>query len=132
MAAGAVAGDTHAQQNGILIVVNAYFDDLLNQAACRTLVPETLAASAPIVCLTGHDGLCQRLLVHVSQHQYITGSVVRRNAGEETVAVESWCQDEAFFYLFDRRTCCEETLRIDVWSAHMAYLGDLSGTNVIT
>ncbi len=57
----------NTQPHGILIVIDTFLDDTLNQAAGRPLVPEHLPAAAPVVRLAGEYCFLQSLAVYVAQ-----------------------------------------------------------------
>src|SRR6185436_17276720 len=53
VAARAAAGDADLEPDAVLIVVDHELDDLLHETARRALVPEHLAAAAPVMRLAG-------------------------------------------------------------------------------
>ena len=80
--------DVHTQPDAILVVIDSDFADALHQAARCALVPEALAAPAPIDGLAQGDRLRERLGVHVGMHEYFAGCEVRGNYGDQPVLIE--------------------------------------------
>jgi len=76
----------------------------LHEAAGATLVPQHLAAAAPVVGLPGKDGFFQSVAVHVTQHQHLAAAGIGRHAGDESVAIKLWGQIMPFLDLLDRCT----------------------------
>ena len=108
MAGAAQATHLHAQNHRILVAIDAQFHHLLGQAAGRTLVPQFLAAAAPVDCLAEPYGLLQGLLVHEGDHQHIAGLVIHRHRRHQAVLIELGGQLKPFFQLFfasARREC---------------------------
>src|SRR5262249_51933778 len=64
--------------------------------------PQVLARAAEVAGFAGRDGLLQRLRVHVGDHQYVAGSRVRNDAGDEPIGVEFGSEGATFLDLFGR------------------------------
>ena len=74
--AARAAFDIHAQPDAVLVVVDQEFTHGLHEAAGGSLVPEHLAAAAPVMGLAGFQGLVPGGLIDVGQHQHLAGLVV--------------------------------------------------------
>ena len=90
----------YLQQDHILIAVCPYFGDLLDLASRRTLVPQFIAAAAPVPRLTGFDRVPQRDSVHPGKHQNVAGLAVLGDRRDQTVRIETRCKDVPFLQLF--------------------------------
>ena len=99
--AAGVAGDFDAEPDGVLVVIDAQFEHFLHEAAGCALVPEHLAAAAPVMGLAGADGFLQRFLVHIAHHQHFAAVGGGGDADDQAVAVEFRGKVIAFFDLFN-------------------------------
>src|SRR5690606_12703761 len=95
------ARDLDAQPDAILIVVDQELADLLHEPARRALVPQRLAAAAPVVRLAGLDRETQRLGVHVAVHQQLARPIVRRHGRDQAALSEFRRELGAFLDLLD-------------------------------
>src|SRR5690606_32884916 len=78
VAARAAARDLDPEPDAVLIVVDQELLDLLHEPARRALVPDGLAAAAPVMRLAGLDRLRERFGVHVRVHEDVARRGVRR------------------------------------------------------
>ncbi len=88
MAAAAIALRPDADQDRVLIAIDAQFDNLLNLTGRRPLVPKLAPAARPIMRLAGGKGPFQGLSVHVSEHQNLTAVGIRCDGGYQPVRIE--------------------------------------------
>ena len=87
----------------ILIAVHPHLDHALGVARAFALAPQRLARAAVVPALASRDGLAQRLLVHVSDHQHVAGRDIGRDAGDEPGGVEFRAEGQPFFNLMGVR-----------------------------
>src|SRR5262249_59450470 len=72
----------------ILIAVGAHLDDALGVPGALALAPERVARAAEIPGLARGDGLAQRLVVHVRDHQNVAGRSIGGDARHQSGRVE--------------------------------------------
>src|SRR3546814_2222574 len=65
-----------------------------------TLVPQHLAAAAPVMRLAGCDGAGQRLGIHVAEHQHLAAVGIGGHAGQQAFSIELRREVAAFLDLF--------------------------------
>jgi len=82
------AGGFYQQQEGISITVHSDFDDFLDVARGRALVPESLPAARPEVCLAGFQGALQGFGIHVGYHEYLEGVDILHHGRDQAAFVE--------------------------------------------
>src|SRR5580704_834345 len=82
--------------DSILVAVDAHLDDALSVAGSLALLPQCAPRAAEIPSLAGGDGFCQRLRIHVRDHQHVARNRIGGNAGHEPLGVEFWRQCRAF------------------------------------
>src|SRR3954462_5181152 len=100
--AGPAAGVTRrsdlldAKPDRILIAIGADLDHALGLTRGLTFSPQGIARAAEIPGLAGRNGLAQRLVVHVRDHQNVAGGDVGRDDRHETGRVEPGKEGETF------------------------------------
>src|SRR3954467_9040580 len=100
--AGPAAGVTRradlldTEPDRILIAIGADLDHALGLTRGLTFSPQGLARAAEVPGLAGRDGLAQRLVVHVRDHQHVAGGDVGRDDGHEPGRVELGKEGETF------------------------------------
>src|SRR5262245_4693849 len=80
-----VAGRAHLldpNPDRVLIAVGAHLDDALGAPGALALAPERIARAAEIPGLARGNGLAQRLVVHVRDHQHVAGRSISGDAGD--------------------------------------------------
>ena len=105
-----VAGDLDPEPDGVLVVVDAHFDHLLDEAAGRALVPQALAAAAPIERFAVLDGFRQCLGIHVGVHQHLARLGGGGDHRYQSVGIEFGRELRAFLDLFDADALAERGL----------------------
>ena len=88
------------QQHYVLIAVRPNLNNFLYLAAGRALVPQFIAAAAPIPRLAGTDRVRQRFGVHPGKHQHVAGLMMLCNRRDQPVRVETRRKDNPFFQFF--------------------------------
>src|ERR1700730_5221368 len=91
----------------VLVAVNAHLDDALGVTGSLALLPQRAPRTAEIPCLAGGDGFCQRLGIHVRDHQHIARNRVGGDAGDEPIGVEFRRQRRTLFERGARSRRCE-------------------------
>ena len=100
MAGLAVAADIDAQQQRVLIAIDADFDHMLHLSRSVALAPEFLARARPVMRHAGLQSLFQREGVHVGEHQDFAAGGFCRDADDQAVGVEFRREGVAFFEAF--------------------------------
>lgn len=94
--------DFHSQPDRILIVVNSYLDDSLDEAAGRAFAPKALTRPAPVVRFGARYRFLQRFGIHVAEHQNFARTRIACDARDQAVGVEFRRKGETFFDQLDR------------------------------
>ena len=95
----AIAAHIHFDQNGILIAINAHFDNALHLARCITLAPQALARAGPIMRNAGFKRETERLGIHISDHENFMALGIAGDADDQPIAIKLWRETGAFFDL---------------------------------
>ena len=83
--AGGTAYLFYLQHNGIGVAVEAYGLHLLHHPGALALMPETLAAAAPVMSLTRSESGLPGLFVHPREHENFACGGVLSYGGNEAV-----------------------------------------------
>src|SRR3954452_5548210 len=100
--AGPAAGVTRradlldAEPDRILIAIGADLDHALGLTRGLTFSPQGIARAAEVPGLAGRDGLAQRLVIHVRDHQHVAGGKFGRDDRDEPGRIESRKEGETF------------------------------------
>ncbi len=76
--------------------LEAQFEHPLGMAGAFALAPQRLARAAVVPALAGRDGLAQRFVVHMRDHQHVAGHDIGRDAGDEAGSVEFRAEGQPF------------------------------------
>ncbi len=76
------------QQDGILITIDLYVQNLLSVAGRSSFAPKLPSRSGPVDRLSCFDRERQRFCVHPCHHQDLSGLGILRNGWDETGLVE--------------------------------------------
>ena len=96
MACACPLGDD-PQQNNVLIAVRPNLNNFLYLAAGRTLMPQLMAAPAPVPSLACADGMRQSVGAHPGKHQDVAGLMVLGYGRDQSVRIETRRKDAPFF-----------------------------------
>ena len=77
-----------ADPDRILIAIQAHLDHALGLTLGLAFSPQRMARPAEVPGLAARDGLAQRLVVHVGDHQHVAGGGIGRDTGHEPRRVE--------------------------------------------
>jgi hypothetical protein len=88
MTGDTAAGDLDLEQYGVLIAVNAQLADRQAVAAGLAFFPESPPRTTPEPRFRRRNRACQRLVVHVSDHQHFVGAFVRGDGGYQATGIE--------------------------------------------
>src|SRR5580704_11857933 len=88
MASPAVAADGDESEKGVLVAIDAHFDQRLGLAGCVSLAPQSAARARPIMDGARRQRLPQSRLVHVSDHQHVAARGVDRYASRQAIGAE--------------------------------------------
>src|SRR5262249_12463801 len=75
-----------AQPQRVLVAVDTHLDDALGVARAFALLPQLLARAAVEPGLAAHDGLGERLGIHVRDHQHLGRPGVSDHTGDQAFA----------------------------------------------
>src|SRR3569623_819333 len=97
--ASAAARLRNANPHGVLIAIHPHLDDALAVAGGLALAPQLPARAAVVPGVAGLNGLAQRLVVHVGDHQNVAALRIGRDTGHKASRIEAWLEGQPLFML---------------------------------
>jgi hypothetical protein len=97
MASAAVAADGDESQKGVLVAIDAHFDQRLGLAGCVSLAPQGAARARPIMDDPCRQRLLQSGLVHMRNHQHVAARRVDRHTSRQAIGAEFRFERLTFF-----------------------------------
>jgi hypothetical protein len=94
--AGTAARLLDANPDRVLITIHPHLDNALNVSRALALAPQRFARPAVVPCLSGLDGLPQRLVIHMRNHQHVARSCVSGNTGDKTGRIKFGLKRQPF------------------------------------
>ena len=85
--AGRTANLFDLQDHGIRVAVEPDGLDLLHHAGAFALMPEVLAATAPVMGLTRGEGGLPGIFVHPGEHEHFAGGRILRHSGDKATGL---------------------------------------------